>query len=249
MSYYRIHFTLNPKLRGSNEYIKDYELLIPDKKIFWEEPKFIGNIFNEKIEFEPYLLNIVLNSKSKLHDLILDGGPISLKYIFSSRLKDIIEEIRITGIQFFQINVIHNLNKYNNYWILNMYQFNQEYIDLSNSIIIHEKKSDDFDTSYNVEEVNVKFNNLIEFNNYRQKVIKNEESIQIKKIGILKDVKEDFFALNFVEGGIGYYVSEKLKMTIEDAGCTGIEFQPIELSYNEWTAPKGEREKNYGKIH
>lgn len=195
------------------------------------------------------MLNIVLNSKSKLHDLILDGGPVSLKYIFSSRLKNIIEDIRVTGMQFFQINVIHNLTKYNNYWILNMYEFNQEYIDLNNSIIIHEKKSDDFDISFNVEEVNVKFNDIMEFNNYGQEVIKNQESIQTKKLRIKDAVKEDFFALNYVEGGVGYYVSEKLKMTIEDAGCTGIEFQPIELSYNEWTALNGEREKNYGKIH
>jgi hypothetical protein len=42
-------------------------------------------------------------------------------------------------------------------------------------------------------------------------------------------------------------VSEKLKQEIEDVGCTGIEFQPIELSYNERTAPGGEREKLYGK--
>ena len=54
--------------------------------------------------------------------------------------------------------------------------------------------------------------------------------------------------LKYVNGGIGYYVSEKLKQEIEDAGCTGIEFQPVELSYNEWTAPGGEREKVYGKI-
>jgi hypothetical protein len=48
--------------------------------------------------------------------------------------------------------------------------------------------------------------------------------------------------------GENFYVSEKLKQEIEDAGCTDIEFQPIELSYNEWVVSGGEREKIYGKI-
>jgi len=60
-------------------------------------------------------------------------------------------------------------------------------------------------------------------------------------------ITEDFFALRYVSGGAGYYVSEKLKKEIETAGCTGIEFQPSELRYNEWLAPGGEREKIYGK--
>ena len=30
-------------------------------------------------------------------------------------------------------------------------------------------------------------------------------------------------------------------------GCTGIEFQPAHLSYNEWVARGGERDRIYGK--
>ena len=50
--------------------------------------------------------------------------------------------------------------------------------------------------------------------------------------------------LNYVFGG-KYFISEKLKQEIEDAGCTGIEFQPSYLSLNEWL--HSEREKVYGK--
>ena len=52
--------------------------------------------------------------------------------------------------------------------------------------------------------------------------------------------------LQYVEGGIKYVVSDKLKKEIEDSGCTGIEFQPIELSINEWLQG-GEREKIHNK--
>ena len=34
MKYFKIQFTLNPKFRGSNDYIKDYVLHIPNDKLF-----------------------------------------------------------------------------------------------------------------------------------------------------------------------------------------------------------------------
>ena len=70
------------------------------------------------------------------------------------------------------------------------------------------------------------------------------EVVTINSIFLNERVNEDFFLL---KNGVKYIVSEKLKQEIEDAGCTGIEFQPVEMSYNEWIAPGGEREKVYGK--
>ena len=58
---------------------------------------------------------------------------------------------------------------------------------------------------------------------------------------MIKAVKKNISIPLIVGGGI------RSKKEIEDAGCTGIEFQPIELSYNEWLMPGGEREKIYGK--
>jgi len=81
MKYYNIHFTLNSKIRGSNDYIKNYKLDIPNEKLFWEESKFIGNINYEKIDFKPYLLDIELFTSSKINDLIMSGGPISNKLV------------------------------------------------------------------------------------------------------------------------------------------------------------------------
>jgi hypothetical protein len=82
------------------------------------------------------------------------------------------------------------------------------------------------------------FLKLTEF--HKQKM----EIVSIENICLNADVKKDFF---FIKTAGQYIVSEKLKQEIEDAGCTGIEFQPIELSFNEWTILGGEREKIYGK--
>ena len=43
-----------------------------------------------------------------------------------------------------------------------------------------------------------------------------------------KNIEQDLILLIKVYGGISYYVSEKLKAEIEEAGCTGIEFEPVE---------------------
>lgn len=62
------------------------------------------------------------------------------------------------------------------------------------------------------------------------------------------NVNQDFFVLLHVEGVAKYIASEKLKNEIEHAGCTGIEFQSVELTLDEWLAQEGPREKIYGKI-
>ena len=247
MKYYRLNFSLCTKIRGNNDYIKQSYIKIPNDKMYWEEPKFIGSVRNEKIEFQPYLLDIELFSNSKINDLIMDGGPISTKLTISDKFKSILEDYRKKGMQFFNINIIQSKEIFNNYWILNMYEFNQEFIDFSKCKIIHQEKAVDFEVSYLVNEKVIFINNQNEFYKFIEKTKINNEVVWIEKL-VLNNVNEDFFMLKYVFGGVGYYVSEKLKEEIEDAGCTGIEFQPVELSYNEWTAPGGERERIYGKL-
>jgi hypothetical protein len=246
MKYYRLNFTLSTKVRGNSEFIKKYSLKIPNDNMFWEEPKFLGNIRNEKIEFQPYILDIELFSNAKIHDLIMGGGPISTKLTISGKLKSILEDFRKTGMQFFNINVLRKNEVFSDYWILNMYEFNQEVIDFSKCKIIYQEKPADFEVSYLVNEKDVTINNEDEFNEFIKKTRRNDEIVWIEKL-VINNINEDFFILKYVNGGIGYFVSENLKHEIEDAGCTGVEFQPIELSYNEWTAHGGEREKVYGK--
>ncbi|WP_276977724.1 DUF1629 domain-containing protein [Flavobacterium filum] len=243
MKYYRLQFTLNSKYYGSkNGYVKDY---IHKSSI--NDPKFIGKIKNEKIDFKPYLLDIEIFENSKIADLIESGGQVSTKLILSGKLKSIIEKHRKTGMQFFNINILQKKNVHTDYWILNMYEFNLEFINFKECIVYHEKKSEDYSTTYKTENIIINPKSYIEFLKYREEAQENMEMVKIEKLSILDSIDENFFMLKHVLGGIGYFVSETLKKEIEDAGCTGIEFQPVELSYNEWTAPGGVREQVYGK--
>ncbi|PRB06184.1 hypothetical protein CQ046_03175 [Chryseobacterium sp. MYb7] len=250
MNYYKINFTLSTKIRGNDNYIKDYKLKIPPTgQLYWEVPKFVGNIYHEKINFEPYLLDIELFANSKVNDLIMDGGPISGKLIMSGTLKRILEKSRNTGMQFFNISILKKNEAYHDYWLINMYEFNQEFIDFKNCKIIYEKKDENFNVTYSTKNIEIHVDDLEEFENHLKRTKEKLEITIIEKLALKEDIiGDDFFSLRYVSGGVGYYVSEKLKNKIEDTGCTGIEFQPSELSYNEWVAPGGEREKVYGKL-
>lgn len=241
MNYYSIQFTLNPKLRGSNEYVKKYHIKIPNDKLFWEEPKFIGNIYNEKVDFKPYLTDIELFVNSKINDLIMDGGPITKKMIVSGKLKSILEKYRSSGMQFYNINIIQKNNIFKDYWILNMYETNFEVIDFIKSEFYETENVFNLIKKIDIKSIDefLKFKSEIELKDYPYGFI-------ISKIALKDDITLDFFSLLYVECGIKYVVSEKLKQEIEDAGCTGIEFQPIEMKLTEWLQG-GEREKVYGK--
>ncbi|ERJ58688.1 imm11 family protein [Sphingobacterium paucimobilis] len=242
MNYYAIWFTSNPKIRGTNDYIKKYHLKIADGNLFWQEPRFIGNVHLEKIDFEPILLGIELYAKSKINDLLIPGGPIAHQLVISGKLKAILEQYRISGMQFFNVPVIKSDQLYDDFWLLNMYETDMDFIDVKASKVVLTKRNPD-GLSY-LEEVH--FESLAEFmDELTGKDL--EGKLRFENLKIKESVQEDFFLVRYVEGGNKYIVSEKLKATIEDSGCTGLEFQPIELSFNEWVVQDGEREKIYGR--
>ena len=242
MKYFRIRYSLDAKVRGcQNDTIKDYKYYCNIN-----DPKFIGMIHFQKVDFNPIPVSPVLFSKANKTDLIQEGGQLSGKIVISTKLKSILQK-NDYGVQYFQNSIIHKEIEDNTYWAVNPYQTLDENIDFMNSSILYEKKKQDFNVSYQVERVSMTIKSFTEYKSKLQEVLYNDEIMYIEKATLLESsIKVDFFTLKNMIGG-NFYVSEKLKEEIEDAGCTGIEFQPIELSYNEWTALGGEREKVYGK--
>jgi hypothetical protein len=246
MNYYRVLVTLSTKIRGVANYTKGYHFRGPYfEGWWWDDPKLVYHI-RERIDFEPTVVDIELFAKSKILDLIENGGPASGKLLISSKLRSIIENYRKSGIQYFQFNVIKNKVIYSDYWILHMYDFNEEFIDFPNSVFLYQKKDDDFANSYLTEDIKMRFKSKEDFEAHKERTKENFEVTTIIKLKLKDNITEDFFALRSVEGGIGYFVSETLKNEIENAGCTGIEFQPSELSYNEWVVKGGPRDQVYG---
>lgn len=237
MKYFVIRHSLDPKIVGVHQQVEEakYNCHV------WDDPLFIDRLSFTKIDFDPKVANAILTNKSKLTDLI--SAPIigfHRLLLVSDKLKNILEDNRKTGIQFFRSGIYHKKRFFENYWILNVYEINMEFIDFKNSIIYKTKN-----VFNNIAELEIK--NLKDYINVKNKIEKEGYPIgfQIKRIELVDDIDQDFFVLNNVNGGVKYVVSEKLKQEIEEEGCTGIEFMPIELTLNEWL--HNEREKIYGK--
>ena len=56
----------------------------------------------------------------------------------------------------------------------------------------------------------------------------NHTPLMLTHITISTDAASDFFALRtLLKGGLGYFVSERLKLTLEKEGITGVEFREV----------------------
>lgn len=240
--FYSIKHSMNTKIVGK---------FFQSENIDWnygniDNPKLLNNIYFEKADFDPIVPIPILHKKSKITDLIsCVNATSSGQLIISKKLKNILENQNNNGFQFFKSQLIQNGNIINDYFILNMWNTNMEYINFKKSLIYYEKQRDDFMTSYATNKILLNITNISEFIEYTELAKIKAETINIEKLKIVDNVNDNFFMLKYVFGSM-FYVSEKLKQEIEDAGCTGIEFQPIELSLNEWLHD-GHREKIYGK--
>jgi hypothetical protein len=158
-----------------------------------------------------YIPDSVLDSKAILTDLI-SSSPIYQK-IVSDKLKNILFSYRKIGIQFFSTNVLSREKK-TNYWLLNEYEYDYEFVDYSNSEII--RSNDDAKTVLKIKSAN-------EFIEKKQLFEKVNDSIWIEKLHLIKDINKDILFLDKVSGS-NIYLSQKIKDEIESKRCTGIEF-------------------------
>jgi len=233
--YYSLKHSMNAKIVGKFFQSENITNNMGDN------PLHLNNIYFERVNFTPITPILILHKKAKITDLIsnVNGGS-GTHLVISEKLKNIIEKYRQAGLQFFRTSIIKDNIEFDNYFSLNMYIGNNEFVDFSKTTIKFRK--------YDAEIINppeiIKVSSLIEFN----ALLENRnmfDEISFENIFIKENVDQDFF---MIKHPLNFVVSEKLKKEIDDAGCTGIEFQPVELSYQEWTAPGGERERIYGKL-
>lgn len=194
------------------------------------DSKFIDRIFFKKVDYDPITVKAILEKKAIPTDLIsVACKGFSLKLLMSSKLRKILENNRKTGIQFFNSNIIHNNKEIDGYSIMNAYEASSNFIDYQNSEI--------YLTEFGFKKIEKRFFSTEEdfFNSYN--IIKNKNNnlgLKIIKLHLIDDEKinEDFFILTHVEGGVGYFVSERLKSEIESANCTGIDFMPVDSKHS-----------------
>ena len=242
MKYYSIHPSSNRKIIGHYPQQKDSVI---NGNV--NSPIFIGNLFLKTIDFDPVVPHTVLHDKSNLTDLLATTGQgYSFTLTLSDMLKNIIEQNANTeDFQFFKSDIIQNKNILASYWLLHPIKERLEIIDYNNSEIFIA----DF---VNLEQLDLK--NHLEFETELEKLkregYKGQSGsffLEFERMQIKDYIDRDIFYARY-RRGCAFYVSKRLKEIIEAEGCTGIEFIPTDMSYNEWMNPGGYKESVYGYV-
>jgi len=240
MDYYVIRPSLNQNIIGHYPQVKEVKY----KCHVWDEPKFVEHLHFEKANFQPITANAVLYNKSKITDLIdVVGMGFTKKLLISGKLKSIIQLYINDGVQFFQSGIYYKNTFIEDYWVMNTFNINMDFIDFKRSNFVFRKRKNEGGTY--IENTNIKSKE-----EFYSILMKKKEygytQFFIDKIKLLNNVEKDFFVLTHVEGGVKYVVSERLKNEIENTKCTGLEFMPLGMRLTDWLQG-GAREKIYGK--
>lgn len=159
----------------------------------------------------------VLSLQAKLTDLISGSALGSgLELMVSDKLKKILAAENSGLIQFFPMQIIFKKKLMPGYWIVHPSAIDMEAVDFSNSVV----KISNIDGT---EKRSVTIEDVAAFDK-RRAAMSISEWIWIDELVIKASFRKSFFHINFVKGGVGYFVSSEIKNEIEESNCTGIVF-------------------------
>jgi hypothetical protein len=164
----------------------------------------------------------IIAKKAIVTDLLSNSLGNGIQLLISNKLKNILSKENHQGIQFFNTSIYHDEKEINNYWWSNPFHLDQKSVNFKNSEIY-------LTGGGGIIIKGVSISNFDEFTTLQQSLV-IPNSLKINRLILNKNLTSSLLLIRWVSGGFGYYVSEKLKREIEDAGCTGIEFEPIEVS-------------------
>jgi hypothetical protein len=186
-----------------------------------ENPLFIENYFLKKAPENVLLPKPILPFRSPVTDLISSmARGTAFRLIISDKLKRLLEKVNHQGLHFLKFVLLRG-NSELNYWLANPFVTDMEAISYQNSAI-------EINSYGGTKVEDVFLNNYGEFLQLNN-TLKLPLRLSIKNVILSLTATQDLLILNYVSGGIGYYVSEELMNEIKEAGCTGITFEPIRV--------------------
>ncbi|MCA6470832.1 MAG: hypothetical protein IM591_10575 [Chitinophagaceae bacterium] len=216
--FYRIEPTLDEKITMIND-AQSSSAIYPIN--IWD-PIYINQWGHTFIPDYVVLPIPKIKTKARLTDLMsVHFTGSSFRLTISSRLKEILEKYSHGNIQFIPLTIYYKKKYLSGYWLTNILSFDNEIaVDYKHSLILERRGENKI----------ISINDFEDFRNYQNKLIWPKH-LFIEKLVFKKIVDANICTIERVSGGVGYFVSEKLKEEIESAGCPGIEFQPIEQMY------------------
>ncbi len=214
--FYKIRSSVDRKVIGTYP-----QATSANHRVRVDHPQHSNTIYLKKVKPEDVITpSPILEKKAILTDLMVGSvAGISWKLMISDKFKQLLESAHNPGVQFFPMSVIYKGIELKNYWMANPFAFDNQFINYPKSktvvvgfggIFLKEIEIHDFE----------EYSRLVKSNS-------GDEAVTIKEVVLNKGISQDLLILYNIPGAVGYYVSEKLKYEIEEAGCTGIEFDPV----------------------
>jgi len=213
MVYYKIHHSSVRKEVGVFPQVN--EAFIPTTI---DDPKFINEFYYKKTPKDVLYPIPILRRGAKRTDLLsCSFQGLNTGLLVSNLLGNLIVNSSYYGIQFLETTLEDKQEKKFNYTIIHPYDSGYEYLDYTRSVF-------SIVSGFEKKITPIKIVNEQELRNISSQ-LPYGDNIYIDNIVIQEIALADFFMLRSVfPAGRGYYISEKLKNQIENAGCTGIVF-------------------------
>ena len=218
--YYRLHQSISSNIVG-RKYPQVERVFIPTT---WDDKLFIQSYVGVKAPPNVLVPTGHLYKGAKLTDLISASSVgFVLNLVVSEKLKLVLEKYEMKDIQIIKTTIVDAGGTEYPYWIIHpsgsyLSSLNLEqsevgyYSDMRFTQLLRPITVSDYKDLK--KEVEYYYNNTNEV----------KGNLCIRKVAFLDNKVADFFPLRPVQGGIGFFVSNKLKDAIEKAGCTGIVF-------------------------
>lgn len=212
MRFYTLEYKSDAEIIGKTfPQSQEFVSLIPV-----DHPNHLWSVWG-KLPDNIYIPDSILHKKAKVTDLI-SSSPISYP-IISEKLMRILEKYRNSGLKFLPTHLIVKGEKIN-YWLMNAYKFDYQYIDFTETII--NKIGIGF---VKIETLKINSAKELELSIKEIVSLNKVESVWIDKLVLKDNIPDEMIFIDRFKGS-NYYVSESLKEEIEKANCTGIDFVP-----------------------
>ena len=228
MNYYKLDHSLNSKEIGC---FPQSESMAPGYMRYSENSVY--NIdYTKKIDFEPNFKHIQLSKRSKVTDMLNTVAIRTDALVISQKMFAEIQKHKVPDtFQIFDVSVLDSKKNNLAYLFFYIYDLGLHMIDFK---AMNFRKMSLFNRK---DKIPIAIESQEHFQKLRENDKKNEDyySYLTDQLRLIEaNIKTDIFRLAMVEPASGYYVSERLKETLEASGCTGFRFTTIEDLYYEF---------------
>ncbi len=227
MKFYRLHNSAGPEVGFVPQVVNG---IYPGK---YDSPNALGMPGRKRADSNTEIPGGIIHKRAKLTD-VMSVAFLSGELFVSPRLADIILESKCEGVQFVGTElVLKNGDKV-------MYTILHPYLDKYSCLDTDKSEFFLFDSGVRTALQRVYFENTAA---YISASIENQnlapligyqqfKPLVINHIGLREDCEIDFFSLfGLRHGGVGYFVSERLKHIINNRKCTGLIFTEMNEVY------------------